>query len=174
MMAVRRIMVATLSLLLLDIGAAEAKRHHRHRPFAYQATASHFAYEPTAPQPTVPHFGYEATASQFATSQIGQTQARVSRLSYRDRGRPHRAWCGWYLRHRFGISDPRLNLARNWARYYGRPHAGPCVGCVAVWRHHVGVITGFDGHNWIVHSGNDGGVVRTRPRSVAGAVFRTS
>jgi hypothetical protein len=161
MMAVCRIMIATLSLLLLDIGAAEAKRHHpRHRHVAYQPTASHFGYEPTA--------------SQFATGQIGETQASASRPRYRDRGRPHRAWCGWYLRNRFGISDPRLNLARNWARYYGRPHAGPCIGCVAVWNHHVGVITGFDGRNWIVHSGNDGGVVRTRPRSVAGAVFRHS
>jgi hypothetical protein len=96
------------------------------------------------------------------------------RVRTRDRGRPHRAWCGWYLRNRLGISDPRLNLARNWAQYYGRPHAGPCVGCVAVWRHHVGVITGFDGRNWIVHSGNDGGAVRTRARSLAGAVFRSS
>jgi len=26
--------------------------------------------------------------------------------------------------------------------------------------------------NWIVRSGNDGGRVRERPRSVAGAVFR--
>jgi hypothetical protein len=151
MMAARRIMLATLSLLLLDIGAAEARKYpSRHRYHAFPQTASHFAW-----------------------SQESSTYSQ-RRMRYRDRGRPHRAWCGWYLRHRLGISDPRLNLARNWARYYGRPHAGPCIGCVAVWRHHVGVITGFDGRNWIVHSGNDGGAVRTRARSLAGAVFRSS
>jgi hypothetical protein len=42
---------------------------------------------------------------------------------------------------------------------------------VVVWPHHVGVITGktSEGH-WVVHSGNDGGAVRTRARSVAGAI----
>jgi hypothetical protein len=37
--------------------------------------------------------------------------------------------------------------------------------------HHVGIITGQapDGQ-WIVHSGNDGGGVRTRPRSLRGAI----
>jgi hypothetical protein len=66
---------------------------------------------------------------------------------------------------------PEMNLARNWARW-GRP-SGPRVGAVVVWPHHVGMITGqtADGR-WIVRSGNDGGRVRERPRSVAGAVFR--
>ena len=42
-----------------------------------------------------------------------------------------------------------------------------------VWPHHVGLITGQTaGGEWIVRSGNDGGRVRERPRSVAGAVFR--
>jgi hypothetical protein len=66
---------------------------------------------------------------------------------------------------------PELNLASNW-RHWGQP-SGPRVGAVVVWAHHVGMITGrtADGH-WIVKSGNDGGRVRERPRSVAGAVFR--
>jgi len=66
-----------------------------------------------------------------------------------------------------------MNLAWNWARW-GRP-SGPRVGAVVVWPHHVGMITGqtADGR-WIVRSGNDGGRVRERPRSVAGAVFRIS
>ena len=63
-----------------------------------------------------------------------------------------------------------MNLARNWARW-GRP-SGP-RGAVVVWPHRVGMITGqtADGR-WIVRSGNDGGRMRERPRSVAGAVFR--
>jgi hypothetical protein len=101
MMAARRIMLATLSLLLRDIGAAEARKYpSRHRYHAFHQTASHFAW-----------------------SQESSTYSQ-RRMRYRDRGRAHRAWCGWYLRHRLGISDPRLNLARNWARYYGRPMPG--------------------------------------------------
>jgi hypothetical protein len=84
-------------------------------------------------------------------------------------GRPAR-WCGWWMRTQKG-GGPEMNLARNWARW-GRP-SGPRVGAVVVWPHRVGMITGqtADGR-WIVRSGNDGGRVRERPRSVAGAVFR--
>jgi hypothetical protein len=39
-----------------------------------------------------------------------------------------------------------------------------------VWRHHVGIITGRSGGQWIVKSGNDGHTVRERPRSVSGAI----
>ena len=49
----------------------------------------------------------------------------------------------------------------------------PQVGAVVVWRHHVGEIVGHASNGqWIVRSGNDGGAVRTRARSVAGAIFR--
>jgi hypothetical protein len=67
---------------------------------------------------------------------------------------------------------PELNLARNWT-HWGNP-SGPKVGALVVWPHHVGMITGRTANGqWIVKSGNDGGRVRERPRSVAGAVFRT-
>jgi hypothetical protein len=66
---------------------------------------------------------------------------------------------------------PEYNVAWNW-RHWGSP-SGPQVGAVVVWRHHVGEITGQTaGGQWIVRSGNDGGRVRERPRSVAGAIFR--
>ena len=84
-------------------------------------------------------------------------------------GRP-RQWCGWWMRTQRG-GGPELNLAWNWSRW-GRP-SGPQVGAVVVWRHHVGEIVGRASNGqWIVRSGNDGGAVRTRVRSVAGAVFR--
>jgi len=84
-------------------------------------------------------------------------------------GRPSR-WCGWWMRTQKG-GGPELNLAHNWA-HWGRS-SGPQVGAVVVWPHHVGMITGrAAGGEWIVKSGNDGGRVRERPRSVAGAVFR--
>jgi hypothetical protein len=80
------------------------------------------------------------------------------------------AWCGWWMRTQKG-GGPEYNLAWNWSRR-GQP-TEPKVGAVVVWRHHVGEITGrAKNGQWIVRSGNDGGRVRERPRSVAGAVFR--
>lgn len=81
-----------------------------------------------------------------------------------------RAWCGWWMRTQRG-GGPHLNLAWNWSKW-GSP-SGPQVGAVVVWRHHVGEIVGRAANGqWLVRSGNDGGAVRTRARSVAGAVFR--
>jgi hypothetical protein len=83
-------------------------------------------------------------------------------------GRPA-AWCGWEMR-QLVSSDPgpQYNLARNWARW---GEAGPAgVGAVVVWPHHVGKIVGREGDQWLVESGNDGHAVRTRVRSIAGAI----
>lgn len=81
-----------------------------------------------------------------------------------------RQWCGWWMRTQLG-GGPALNLAWNW-RHYGSPTT-PQVGAVVVWRHHVGMITGQAANGqWIVKSGNDGGRVRERARSVSGAIFR--
>jgi hypothetical protein len=84
--------------------------------------------------------------------------------------RPRR-WCGWWMRTQKG-GGPEYNLAWNW-RKYGSAVSGPQVGAVVVWRHHVGMIVGQTATGkWIVKSGNDGGAVRTRARSVSGAIFR--
>ena len=79
-------------------------------------------------------------------------------------------WCGFYMMHYFGKTDRRLVLAREWARE-GVDAGKPGAGVVVVWAHHVGLIVGraADGR-WLVHSGNDGGRVRTRPRSLGGAI----
>jgi hypothetical protein len=81
------------------------------------------------------------------------------------------AWCGAYMRRVFGVGDPRLNLARNWAGV-GSSAGGPQVGAVVVWPHHVGVIRGGPNSSgeWLIESGNDGGAVRTRYRSLRGAI----
>lgn len=84
-------------------------------------------------------------------------------------GRPW-AWCGWYMRHQVGSDPgPSYNLARAWA-HYGSNAGGPSVGAIVVWPHHVGRIVGRENGKWIVNSGNDGHAVRTRPRSIAGAI----
>lgn len=83
--------------------------------------------------------------------------------------RPRR-WCGWWMRSQRG-GGPHLNVAWNWSRW-GSP-TSPQVGAVVVWRHHVGEIVGqAPNGRWLVRSGNDGNAVRTRARSVSGAVFR--
>ena|SRR6201994_4113522 len=89
-------------------------------------------------------------------------------------GRPG-AWCGWYMRSQVGSDPgPSYNLARSWA-HYGSDAGGPTVGAIVVWRHHVGKIVGQENGQWIVQSGNDGHAVRTRPRSLAGAIaFRNA
>ena len=89
-------------------------------------------------------------------------------------GRPG-AWCGWYMRGQVGSDPgPSYNLARSWA-HYGSDAGGPSVGAIVVWRHHVGKIVGQENGEWIVQSGNDGNAVRTRPRSLAGAIaFRNA
>ena len=79
------------------------------------------------------------------------------------------AWCGWEMR-RLVSSDPgqAYNLARNWA-HWGRPGAAG-IGAVVVWPHHVGRIVGQQNGKWVIESGNDGHALRTRPRSIAGAI----
>ena len=80
-----------------------------------------------------------------------------------------KAWCGWQMRLELGEDDPKYNLARNWAQW-GHAAMGPAIGVVVVWPHHVGRIVGMEQGRWLVHSGNDGHRVRTRPRSRAGVI----
>jgi hypothetical protein len=80
------------------------------------------------------------------------------------------AWCGCWLRLHLGISDVRLNRARAWAGI-GRPANGPAPGVIAVWPHHVGIITADLGRGLIrLLSGNDGHAVRERARSTRGII----
>lgn len=79
-------------------------------------------------------------------------------------------WCGIWLGQHLGKLDRKLWVARNWARE-GVNAGGPDIGVVVVFPHHVGIITGHAPNGqWTVLSGNDGGAVRDRPRSVAGAI----
>lgn len=74
-------------------------------------------------------------------------------------------WCGCWLRLHLGIADTRLNLARAWASV-GSPAPGPGRNVIAVWAHHVGLITENLGGGMIrLLSGNDNGAVRERPIS---------
>jgi hypothetical protein len=103
----------------------------------------------------------------------GRSESRAERSSERNSGgvgpRPSQ-WCGWWMRTQRG-GGPEFNLAWNWTKYGSA--GSPQVGAVVVWRHHVGEIVGQGSNGqWLVRSGNDGGQVRTRARSIAGAVIR--
>jgi hypothetical protein len=87
-------------------------------------------------------------------------------------------WCGIWARAHLVAADPgpRYNLACNW-KEWGSPtdaHQGALVVWCSRGHHHVGKIVGPCDANGAceVTSGNDGGRVRTRMRSVRGAVFR--
>lgn len=89
--------------------------------------------------------------------------------------RPGR-WCGWYMQHDTGVTSRstgrNLNRAIEWRHVGQATSAG--IGAIVVWAHHVGKIVGGSPGAWVVRSGNDGGGVRERVRSVAGAVsFRS-
>lgn len=135
------------------LGQQQLKRQTRRSSTVHRARKPSLRQEPR--NTATRKFQVKATAS--AKAGVGPRPAR---------------WCGWWMRTQFG-GGPELNLARNW-KNWGRS-SGPKVGAVVVWSSHVGVITGRSASGqWIVKSGNDGGRVRERPRSVAGAVFRVA
>jgi hypothetical protein len=113
-------------------------------------------------------FGRNYASQNYADQVYPQRSAYGGQIGVHIGGRPA-AWCGWEMRQLVsGDPGPSFNLARNWA-HWGQ--AGPAgVGAVVVWSHHVGKIVGLEGGEWIIESGNDGNRVRTRPRSIAGAI----
>lgn len=111
------------------------------------------------------HRHHHMAASRDAS---GRSESGATAYRGRDRGRPA-AWCGWEMRRLVGADPgPTYNLARNWA-HWGKPGAAG-VGAVVVWPHHVGKIVGRERGEWIIESGNDGHAIRTRPRSIGGAI----
>jgi len=137
--------------------SAEAREHHHGHRHHHSAVASRGTSAEARSAPN----GLFA----FATVNI-HSSAAADRG--RDQARPA-AWCGWEMRHLVGADPgPSFNLARNWARW-GRP--GPAgIGAVVVWPHHVGKIVGQQNGEWVIESGNDGHALRTRARSIAGAI----
>lgn len=133
---------AILSLILLSSPASAKRYHHKHYSKHY--------------------YSHHVTHRRY--------NHRRSRIRYAD-GRPH-AWCGWYMARHKGIGGSKgrsLWLAANWAHVGTRTEPSP--GAIVVWAHHVGeLVRHVAGSIWIVHSGNDGHAVRTRPRSIAGAI----
>jgi hypothetical protein len=142
----RTLMAVTILVCLLG-STAQARSHHNHSRHHYYRHHHHHQLRQ-----------YRHVYQHRADGQY-----------YHYVGRP-RAWCGWYMRSQVGSDPgPSYNLARSWA-HYGSKVVGPTIGAIVVWRHHVGKIVGHENGQWIVESGNDGHAVRTRPRSLTGAI----
>jgi hypothetical protein len=136
----RTLLAATAALCLIGSNAAEARSHHHRHGHAGRHHHRHHVHNG--------HYHHHYAGAS---------------------GRPS-AWCGWYMRSQVGSDPgPSYNLARSWA-HYGSDAGGPTVGAIVVWRHHVGKIVAHENGQWVVQSGNDGHAVRTRPRSLAGAI----
>ena len=161
--------------------SAQAREHYRHHRYH----AVHFARHYSSPRLGDPRRGHYVAQNMFTENARSDFGQNYSSQNYSDQVYPERsafggqtgahiggrpaAWCGWEMR-QLVSGDPgaAFNLARNWA-HWGQ--AGPAgVGAVVVWSHHVGKIVGQEGGEWIIESGNDGNRVRTRPRSIAGAI----
>lgn len=165
------VVLTTVFACLLFVAPANAKGHHHkrhHAPAQAQQDVDFLSllFESSDDQP--------APERRQKRTKRGHGPGKVIDADLGSRAglgpRPGR-WCGWYARKLFG-GGPQYNLAWNWSKR-GTP-TSPVAGALVVWRHHVGVLVSRVRDNiWIVHSGNDGGRVRERARSVAGAVFRS-
>lgn len=79
-------------------------------------------------------------------------------------------WCGIWMESHTGIHAPGLARARAWAGV-GEHANGPARGVIGVMAHHVFQVVAVLGPRSVLAiSGNDGGAVRTRPRSTAGVI----
>lgn len=142
------------TVLMFSQTSAQARGHHVQRKHHSAHHAVHFRHSAAR---GYRHYRRADHASRHRV-------AHAERLA----GRPAR-WCGWWLGRQLGMPRRDLWLARNWASA-GSNAGRPGIGVVVVWRHHVGIITGRVGSQWIVKSGNDGHAVRERVRSIAGAI----
>ena len=62
-------------------------------------------------------------------------------------------WCAAFLRH-IGVKGPVDDRAIS---FRNLPHVSPQVGAIAVFPHHVGIVTGFDRGYPVIISGNSNG-----------------
>ncbi|HEV2626719.1 MAG TPA: hypothetical protein VGV62_16710 [Xanthobacteraceae bacterium] len=167
--------VAVATTIMIFAQSAYARDHHhrqyQHNGHHYRLVASRgMRAEPQWAWPASSASGWtsQATTRLFASAGSARFEQSSARSRRRGGGRPA-AWCGWEMRRLVGADPgPSFNLARNWTRWGRAGAAG--IGAVVVWPHHVGKIVGKENGEWIIESGNDGHALRTRPRSIAGAI----
>lgn len=160
------LMAAAAAALALLVGATTSAEARRHRHVADSSDWGGYSSQRSTKSERRQHRRHRGT--DYAGSYSGRSE-RAGYGGYSVGARPGK-WCGWWMRTQLG-GGPEFNVAANWRRYGSA--TSPQVGAVVVWPHHVGIITGRASNGqWIVKSGNDGGQVRERARSVSGASFR--
>ena len=173
-----RLLAALLAaVVVLPLYASDADARPKKRTYSNSSasTTSHYRSHKKAKRSHASrgrsHHNRRSGRSYRSSERMSLGYSSYASSGRRSGGGPRPArWCGWWMRTQRG-GGPQYNLAWNW-RNYGRP-ASPQVGAVVVWRGHVGQFVGQASNGrWLVQSGNDGGAVRTRARSIAGAVIR--
>jgi hypothetical protein len=171
-MKITTLAVAVAATMAVSHSVQAHEQHHRHH--GHHIARSRFSTEPQWRRTHGSRFARRQqqnfSGSRTFAFSSGSYEAYPQRATYRGGLGPRpAAWCGWEMRQLVGSDPgPSYNLARNWAHW---GHAGPAgVGAVVVWPHHVGRIVGQAGGQWVIESGNDGHALRTRPRSIAGAI----
>lgn len=169
----RKLLVAA-SIVIALTAHAEARTHHHyyhhHVHHLAQGSLSHSQnYQPWAWSGDNQVWG-GGRNERPRFRHVHIAREREAREHY-EGGRP-REWCGWWMANHFGFVGAiarNLWLAANWA-HMGSP-TNPHEGAVVVYPHHVAQIVGpCNGRICTMISGNDGHAVRTRPRSLAGAI----
>ena len=161
-----RLICVALLLFVAAPAFAKGKHHHHRATHAVSVSMKHASAS-------------KRVHASRHLKKLAQLKKRVHRAKYvrlyksknHVQGDPRpRAWCGWWVRQQFGVADRSYNLARKWAQI-GTPAHGPSPGVIAVWRHHVGIVTAVPGPGRIVlKSGNDSHAVRERERSTRGII----
>jgi hypothetical protein len=165
----KAILLAVASIFVVTAFATPSLARPLYQGSAESSSASGYQSRASRSAHRTARYRHQTASRGHSTRSHHASRGHSTRSTHAAGARPAR-WCGWWMRTQKG-GGPELNLARNW-KNWGRP-SGPRVGAVVVWSHHVGMITGRTASGqWIVKSGNDGGRVRERPRSVSGAVFR--
>jgi hypothetical protein len=158
----QRMIYAALSalLVLLAVAPAEASRHSRHRHHLHQIdraqivvrhhrhvhrhrTAKRHHIAPTDANGS-PAFTTDLIAKARVYSGLSASQIGLHRRSL---------WCAAFLRF-LGVSGPVDDRAISFSHLR---HVSPQVGAIAVYPHHVGIVTGFSGGYPIIISGNSYG-----------------
>ena len=186
-----RICGAPLALLLLGFfthsaEASHSKRHDGHsHHYSYRHHPHHHYRHRLAEQReercTLTNDGRRICSTAQQTSRVVVSTPNISPrlhsteagqiIGSRPAGCPH-AYCGCGLRKYLGLTDTRLNLARNWARLFPREPSAR-AGLAAVRNHHVMYVQASAGDGrWLVRDYNSGGgVSRLHVRDVRGYVF---
>ena len=162
-------MTVTLVVALLITSQAQARTHHKRHHHVTKITYAVVGCEYGNDGKTVCRSAEVPIAKrkiEMRRVTVADANGNVSEsiIGGRPAGCPH-AYCGCGARLHLGISDPRLNLAWNWTKYY---HGSTLV---AVWPHHVAIIERMTGpHTAILIDYNSGlGLSRHHERSIAGA-----